>query len=56
MERQDSREKPGRAELRRARAPEGVSHTGEAGAWEWLGDDYWLPHRVRGSNRGRALG
>jgi hypothetical protein len=25
-------------------------------AWEPLGDGYWLPHRVRGSNRGRALG
>ena len=25
-------------------------------AWETLGDGYWLPQRVRGSNRGRALG
>lgn len=25
-------------------------------AWEPIGDGYWLPQRVRGSNRGRALG
>lgn len=32
------------------------THSGEAGAWEALGDGLWQPHRVRGSNRGRALG
>lgn len=35
--------------------PDGT-HTGEAGAWEALGDGLWQPRRVRGSNRGRALG
>ncbi len=25
-------------------------------AWQPIGGGYWLPQRVRGSNRGRALG
>lgn len=36
--------------------PQDASHPVENSAWESLGDGYWLPHRIRGSNRGRALG
>jgi hypothetical protein len=28
----------------------------EVQAWEPLGDDLWLPHRIRGSWRGGVLG
>jgi len=32
------------------------SHDEEVVAWEALGDDLWLPRRIRGSFRGGALG
>ena len=31
-------------------------HDGEVLPWEHLGDDLWLPRRVRGSFHGGALG
>ena len=31
-------------------------HDDDVLAWEHLGDDLWLPRRVRGSFRGGALG
>ena len=32
------------------------SQNDEVVAWEPLGDDQWLPHRIRGSWRGGVLG
>lgn len=40
----------------KAGASRKATPTPDLPAWESLGDGYWLPQRVRGSNRGRALG
>jgi len=36
--------------------PDTSSLSNEDLAWEPLGDDLWLPHRIRGSWRGGVLG
>jgi hypothetical protein len=36
--------------------PDAVPQNDEVPAWESLGDDLWLPHRIRGSWRGGVLG
>lgn len=46
---------PGQPERPR-REPETTPHDEEVPAWEAIGDDLWLPRRVRGSFRGGALG
>ena len=38
------------------REPSTSSPDEEVPAWEEIGDDLWLPRRVRGSFRGGALG
>lgn len=38
------------------REPDTLPQTDEVLAWEPLGDDLWLPHRIRGSWRGGVLG
>ncbi len=50
-----SNHKIGKAE-RSPRDSDPSSHDEEVLAWEPLGDDLWLPRRVRGSFRGGALG
>ena len=47
--------KQGQPELPR-REPKTSPHEEEVLAWEAIGDDLWLPRRVRGSFRGGALG
>jgi hypothetical protein len=41
---------------RAPREPDKSSHEEEILPWEAIGDDLWLPRRVRGSFRGGALG
>jgi hypothetical protein len=36
--------------------PTTSTHSEEVLAWELIGDDLWLPRRVRGSFHGGALG
>jgi len=36
--------------------PDTVLQDDEVLAWEQLGDDLWLPYRIRGSWRGGVLG
>jgi hypothetical protein len=50
-----SEHSPGKREQSR-REPDGPPRDEEVLAWEHLGDDMWLPRRVRGSFRGGALG
>ncbi len=38
------------------REPDPLPQEDEVLAWEPLGDDLWLPHRIRGSWRGGVLG
>jgi hypothetical protein len=38
------------------REPDTAPQNDEVLAWEPLGDDLWLPHRIRGSWRGGVLG
>lgn len=38
------------------REPDRPPQNDEVLAWEPLGDDLWLPHRIRGSWRGGVLG
>lgn len=38
------------------RDPQGTPHDEDVLPWEEIGDDLWLPRRVRGSFRGGALG
>ena len=46
-----------RTQVQRARRePEGTPHDEDVLPWEEIGDDLWLPRRVRGSFRGGALG
>lgn len=55
----DSEQARGRDHRRSASAADDRADDGlerDLPAWETLGDGYWLPQRVRGSNRGRALG
>jgi hypothetical protein len=47
--------KPGQPERPR-QEPDTSQPDGEVLAWEAIGDDLWLPRRVRGSFRGGALG
>lgn len=55
----DSEQTRDREDRRSVSAADGRADDGlerDLPAWETLGDGYWLPQRVRGSNRGRALG
>jgi hypothetical protein len=45
-------DQPGQAR----REPDVLPQTDEVLAWEPLGEDLWLPHRIRGSWRGGVLG
>jgi hypothetical protein len=36
--------------------PDAATQDDEILAWEPVGDDLWLPHRIRGSWRGGVLG
>lgn len=56
MERHTSHDSAGGPADTPALESERSRYTGEAGAWEPLDEGFWMPHRVRGSNRGRALG
>jgi len=55
MERDSQRETTGRIVPPSFETAEGKEQE-DIPAWEPVGDGYWLPQRVRGSNRGRALG
>ena len=38
------------------REPDAATQDDEILAWEPVGDELWLPHRIRGSWRGGVLG
>ena len=46
----------GTGESQHGATPDASPRSEEVLAWEHLGDDLWLPRRVRGSFHGGALG